>query len=122
MGYYTCYTLYAKTPDDQRLLTETSDAINEWLKEHQIIGYALGEYEDDDTNTTTWEWHHDCKWYEHDEDMQALSEAFPDVVFCLHGVGEEQYDEWDSYWHHGENEECRVEVSMPKPERIKWIE
>lgn len=41
------------------------------------------------------------KWYENEDDMKELSKAFPDIVFMLHGEGEEQGDLWLSYHKNG---------------------
>lgn len=30
--------------------------------------------------------------------MKSLSVTFPDVVFTLHGIGEEHGDEWNKYF------------------------
>lgn len=41
------------------------------------------------------------KWYENEDDMKELSKAFPDIVFMLHGEGEEPGDLWLSYHKNG---------------------
>ena len=44
------------------------------------------------------------KWYDHDADMVALSKQLPNVLFRLHGVGEEHDDEWVKFYFNGEIE------------------
>ena len=121
MGYYTMHTLSVR---GMNLTEEILTALNDWLKHHQVIGYALDEGESIDYGRCGIEFYFGCsqeaKWYEHNEDMIELSKAFPDLNFCLHGVGEEQFDYWDCYYHNGESEECRVEWSIPEPKKIKW--
>ena len=121
MGYYTYHTMYAKA---KTLTPELVEEINKWLKERGTIGYALyeGELTTDwrDSTFAEWEPHGEVKWYDHHEDMEALSKAFPEVTFCLHGDGEEKHDEWDEYWLNGDCERCQAEVHIPEPTRIKW--
>lgn len=38
------------------------------------------------------------KWYDHEKEMKQLSKEFPDVLFKLHGEGEDKYDIWDKYF------------------------
>ena len=122
MGYYTYHTLYAK---GKTLTPEIVDAIGNWLKERKLVNYALeaeGWFDIDFAGCSIAEWQPsgECKWYEHKQDMEALSKAFPDVTFCLHGDGEEKHDEWNEYWLNGDCECCQVEVHIPEPTRIKW--
>lgn len=41
------------------------------------------------------------KWYNHEEDIRKVSLRFPDVLFTLHGVGEEYPDIWIKYFKNG---------------------
>ena len=126
MGYYTSHTLTVRGEALQnadaahRILGE----LNEWLTARGIIGYALSDGACVDGRLFQVEIQFDypdcCKWYEHDEDMTACSLAFPELTFCLHGEGEDQFDYWDTYYHNGESEECYVKWEIPKPTRIKW--
>lgn len=45
----------------------------------------------------------EAKWYDHDSDMLTVSKKFPQVVFKLHGEGEENGDEWVSYYKNGKS-------------------
>lgn len=122
MGYYTSYSLEARS---KKFLPDDLKAITEKLKELHVLDYAL---DDRWTEIKSLELYDDIffdgadcvKWYEHDRDMKELSLAFPDVIFCLHGQGEDPGDIWDDYWQNGTNEYCPVEIVYPKPTRIAW--
>lgn len=43
----------------------------------------------------------EAKWYDHVKNMRELSSFYPDVVFTLFGVGEEQGDIWREYYKGG---------------------
>lgn len=118
MGYMTAYNLEAKCGN---FTEEKLEAINAWLLQREVIGYALCEGAFTDTaDMCSWDVFYMVKWYEVDEDMEELSKAFPDVTFRLHGEGENQGDVWDSYWLNGVEEFCNAEVWIPKPSRISW--
>lgn len=53
------------------------------------------------------------KWYDHDQEMLLLSGKFPDVVFKLHGEGEEHGDFWDAYYKDGKM--CRYALPRKLP-------
>jgi hypothetical protein len=56
----------------------------------------------------------DTKWYEHVEHMQLLANLFPDHVFVLEGVGEEQFDVWIKVFQKDTPVEAKyVKVSIP---------
>ena len=44
-----------------------------------------------------------AKWYEFDTDMRAFSTRFPDLVFNLHGAGEDSGDIWDYFYKNGKS-------------------
>ena len=43
----------------------------------------------------------DCTWYDAEDDIMALSRAFPNNTFVLSGVGEERFDFWKREIHRG---------------------
>ena len=51
-----------------------------------------------------------CKWYDHEDSMRAISEAFHNVLFTLHGEGEEAGDIWDKYFLNGKMQACKAKV------------
>lgn len=122
MGYYTSHTMSAK---GKTLTPELVEEINKWLEERRIIGYALdegawGTLPEPDMMCAEWYCFGEVKWYEHPEDMEALSKAFPEITFLLHGDGEDKHDEWDEYWLNGECERCIAITIIESPKRIKW--
>jgi len=83
MGYYTQYTLTEeKNPADP-------EKLEAYLQDVDLL-WLINERDNEAT-----------KWYEHDEDMKALSKVFPTTVFKLHGDGEEVGDSWERYYHNG---------------------
>lgn len=106
MGYYTRYDLEADKPS-----VELSQAID--TKEFSS-GYNLFPRGcDNDRDNDEWDTGGDtCKWYEHEDDIRALSLRFPAVLFTLHGTGEEQGDEWYKYFKGGKMQECRAVVTF----------
>jgi len=54
----------------------------------------------------------EVKWYDHEENMKELSLKFPNTVFRLHGVGEEQGDEWYKYFKNGKLQTCRAIITF----------
>ena len=82
MGYYTDYTV---SWDDPNL--ETIDVYDETIENGDQL-YSV-------------------KWYEHDSDMKAISQEYPNVKFTLTGTGEEPPDFWKRVYLNGENIESK---------------
>lgn len=59
---------------------------------------------------TQGEWGCNAKWYSQEVDMWVLSIQFPDILFCLHGDGEDGDDVWDEYWQNGARQHCYMEI------------
>ena len=114
MGYYTTYRLQCSPVKN----VDIAESIQNWLTEHGVIGYALDEFSDYYNHSLIISDHEPVKWYEFNDDMIELSEAFPEVTFKLHGEGEESGDIWDRYYLNGDVEDC--EWAPPVPKRIKW--
>ena len=55
------------------------------------------------------------KWYDHDDDLIALSKKFPDVTFVLYGEGEERDDNWITYYKNGDYEYCNGRIVYDRP-------
>jgi hypothetical protein len=53
------------------------------------------------------------KFYEHEEDMRALSKRWPKVLFKMEGVGEDQDDHWLKYFQDGKMQVCAAVVTFP---------
>lgn len=51
--------------------------------------------------------------------MLLLSKEFPDVLFKLHGEGEDNEDIWDKYFMNGKMQYCPAEIMCPPFDRAK---
>lgn len=60
-------------------------------------------------------------WYDHDDDMLALSLAYPDILFTLEGNGEDNGDLWITYYKNGKMQECAAEVVYPPYDETKMM-
>src|SRR5690242_6334705 len=109
MGYSTRYSLSvelliggqkAKLADDAPLLA----IIEQFRAEHGGAEYAL------DKDGATYD---SCKWYEHEDDLRAFSTKYPNVLFTLHGEGEENEDIWDKYFLNGKCQVAKAEWTIP---------
>lgn len=119
MGYYTDYSLsisgwtvtngvFKETPIKD-VPKERIDALKREIEKMQVFEYVsmvLGL-----NYGVAWV---NAKWYDHDEDMLALSCRFPDFFFTLNGSGEGQGDLWSTYYCNGKMQECRAEIVWPK--------
>lgn len=56
-----------------------------------------------------------CKWYQHADDMEAISLAFPEVLFQLSGNGEESGDIWRKYYFNGKEQVAKANIVFEKP-------
>ena len=63
----------------------------------------------------------EMKWYNHEDDMIALSKEYPDIIFVLEGVGEEFPDAWRMWVCNGELEKVHAEVIYPMPQNAKFM-
>lgn len=120
MGYDTSYNLTVRGIKNEEEFASLKEAMSGHAEGiDSIIGYALDHgsydgYEAEFSNT-------DCvHWYEHDDDMIAISKLFPDMTFQLSGDGENNGDIWNAYYKNGEMEYCCADCSIPDPVRIQW--
>lgn len=114
MGYYTHYSLDVKgITEDPKDIEELRD----YLEERQLLYYA---FEEPEQCGDLWEFdpYDECKWYDHDEDMKAVSKAFPDCTFRLTGFGETFDGCWQRYYKNGRTEIC--EAHFDEPKTISW--
>lgn len=92
MGYYTYFNL--------EVLNEEEFTTDEIAKASHRLAEIMGEpnpltLEYDDFN---WLSYDDRKWYDHDKHMIILANEFPNMLFKLHGDGEEAGDSWNEYY------------------------
>ena len=102
MGYQTSYSLKAELFIGGRKAELVDDSpLQEVIKELRDTNgnaeYALDI--DGETGET-------CKWYEHEAELKSFSAKHPNVLFTLHGEGEETGDIWDKYFLNGK---CQVD-------------
>ena len=83
MGYNTRYTI--------SLSGQSSEEENNEILATQIYdGLTVARFVDGDVD--------EMKWYDHENDMTALSIKYPHVTFTLEGCGEEMPDLWKKYF------------------------
>ena len=119
MGYYTDYTLTARKIKNRNQFEE----LNNFLKDKEIINYALmdGSYKDNN-HEAVFNCYDSVKWYNHSEDMVMIAEKFPNIYFMLEGAGEEFGDWWREYYHDMDIEQCRGDIVYEQPKKVQWTE
>lgn len=105
MGYYTSYEL--KVLEGDLTIQEILEQVG---SEFEGLNYAI----DEDGDCLS-----ECKWYEHEAEMKSLSEKFPDIVFSLHGEGEESEDVWYKYFKNGKMQECYAKITYDEYDESK---
>lgn len=104
MGYETRYYLDVREGDLQ---------IDEILKTNSdFIGLDYAILEDGDCCDSV-------KWYGHEADMRSLSEKYPNIVFVLHGEGEENDDVWYKYFKNGKMQSCYAKITFDEYDENK---
>lgn len=93
MGYYTRYKLHTDAPAN--VLPKILDART---ADYGFLGNVLRSDQ--------------LKWYEHEDDMLAISAKFPKVTFRLDGEGEESLDVWRK-WFKGGKKIGETKAVMP---------
>ena len=120
MGYYTNYRLEILDKEN-KLLLEIKDerdidkAIKGFIDKQDIqqdLAQLLSKIKENDNyyGITSEE---DTKWYEWEGVMKTLSKEYPNYIFCLNGVGEENGDMWKAYFHNGSSKVLRAEFRFP---------
>lgn len=119
MNYYTAYKLTVRKLKSKEQFVELSN----FLKEKEIIGYALcdGSYDPDHREAVFYPFEQ-VTWYKHAEDMVMIAESFSKLYFELEGVGEDIGDFWKEYYHDMDIEYCRGEVVYEQPKKVAWQE
>lgn len=101
MGYYTNYSLKYEpfNPDTEARFKKVYLAQTE---------YGIRSAVDENGYTRD-----SLKWYEWPNDMKRVSELLPDLLFTLHGEGEETGDMWNAYFLGGKVHYAPAEVFFP---------
>lgn len=115
MGYYTNYYLEIENLDDfepefemhvAEKLVQITDEWNEADLEYAArCRSPLSALISDDS----------MKWYDHENDMRALSKEFPKCRFVLEGQGEEPEDLWRKYFYNGFMQYAPARIEYDKP-------
>lgn len=122
MGYYTTYTINVKrynrngrvsrpditTPASTTEPTFSFDIDKETSAKLQEAIEDLFLWEGSGSPEDGWCFYD--KWYDHDEDMLAISEQFPDLLFELHGEGENAEDLWNAYYLNGRVQHAPAQI------------
>lgn len=121
MGYYTSFYLSVAVDANAVLL---GDSRRKEIMQHLIdlsednsaywgiFRSAIEQELLDGQVHDMWSPEESCKWYDHDKDMKALSLRFQDVVFMLHGEGEEEEDKWNKYYLNGQVQACQAKITI----------
>lgn len=101
MGYYSNYSLSFE-PDNEETRSRFKsvyEAEDQWQ-----LRYAVDEEGDAKDRV---------KWYEWEEDMLRVSALLPDLLFTLHGEGEETGDIWNAYFLGGKIHWAPAQIIFP---------
>ena len=109
MGYATSFTLFAHSVSDPKI----ADRIKEALHSCSVISYALDENYEFIEDGVEFSSYNPVNWFDHEEDMRAISKEFPDIHFELHGEGELNDDIWTQHFLGGKSQFCRAEIIIP---------
>lgn len=125
MGYYTTYEFGTK--GNKYKVKDIASYIKEELydKSNGNKFYPFS-YELDllflEENIYDFELHSDdTKWYRHDEEMLELSKQFPETVFYLYGVGEDNNDMWYKYYKNGKSQYCPAKITYDEYDKSKLV-
>jgi hypothetical protein len=99
MGYYTYYTI-------------SIDGYTGELPEEEFVSEQL-EYGNP--------FEESCKWYDNETDMKKISEKYPEMVFHLHGDGEETGDLWDKHFKNGKMQLCKGKITYDEYDESKLV-
>lgn len=102
MGYMTGYSLTVCSA------RKNSAGLFEQLPKMTLEAVAdevdrMNVFEEGDAHNGWFAW---TTWYDWEEDMILLSRKFNDVLFMLHGDGEDSEDLWDAYFLDGKIQVC----------------
>jgi hypothetical protein len=100
MGYRTYHSL---TVYDNKLTYLDKETV-----EHEmLISKFVNKYDgldEEESNFSIFE--QEEKWYDHEKNMKEYSLLYPDLIFKIHGDGEENEDFWDEYFKNGKCQFC----------------
>jgi hypothetical protein len=97
LGYYTTYKLECPAAG-RELGWEIAAEMERYETDYGKLSSFVGGYGES------------IKWYDHESDIKAFSKRFPDVVFTLHGEGEESGDIWVKYFKDGKMQKVEAQI------------
>jgi hypothetical protein len=107
MGYITRFNLKWKSLNgfvpDYEIDDMIGNAIRDEQERNDEFMYAIdpsGECVDS------------VKWYNHEDELEAFSKRFPDVLFTLSGEGEESGDIWRKYFVNGKKQVAKAKITF----------
>lgn len=128
MGYYTRYDMSVyegdyNSYDIVKFMAEKNKECDAYYAFEYDLKNTLDDINDQSgaVYALSLEGDDECKWYEHEKEMRDLSKVFPDVVFKLHGEGEENGDIWDKYFMNGKMQYCPAQISLPPFDKTKLV-
>lgn len=129
MGYYTRYSMEIQDIDNKGydsykiakyMLDKQEESDRFYAFEYELKNFVENEDTESRTRCELSLYGDDeCKWYDNEDDMLLLSKEFPDVLFKLHGEGEDNKDIWDKYFMNGKMQYCPAEIICPPFDRAK---
>ncbi len=108
MGYYTDFKLTMDAPGSA---ADLADTIVE-----DLTGVSAYPWECHDDKTLILD---DAKWYNHEQDMRALSKLYPEALFTLSACGEENGDIWKAYFKNGKMQHCTAIITFEEFDESK---
>lgn len=94
MGYYTDYTISIAHGDSYDI-----EEIKQRIEEESDYYFVIQGRKESGRYICSEE---PIKWYDADDHMKKISKEYPDLVFELHGIGED-HQQWVDYFHNGEH-------------------
>lgn len=107
MGYYTRYTGYVTGP---------APMLNDFTRDGEN-GKTFGKHE-----LLIMDWFDDffggggAKWYDWEDDVKAISQEYPHLLFSLEGEGEESGDIWKAWARNGKVVKVQAKIVFEEPD------
>ena len=121
MGYMTKFDIYTFDTNTREPIPREQ----EYDMTYELEQIAFGKTDREDfekygpVSFDTWTGD-EMKWYDHEDDMIALSKNHPNVIFIVEGVGEEFPDAWRMWVHNGIMEKSYAVIKYPEPENVAF--
>lgn len=97
MGYYTSFEINVTGTEDFETIHSTIE---------QVSDYSFDQY----PHTKSMSSCDTYKWYSWQDDMKEVSKRFPNSLFIVNGLGEEDGDIWRCYFRRGKMDHINAEI------------